>query len=73
MNNNMFNLNHKSDYYLMNNYENNFDNNEWNNDEIVINDDSIPINDYYNNEYGSNKKYSFTPKKGFTFKQDKYK
>ena len=36
MNNNMFNLNHKSDYYLMNNYENNFDNNEWNNDEIVI-------------------------------------
>ena len=51
MNNNMFNLNHKSDYYLMNNYENNFD----------------------NNEYGYNKKYSFTPKKGFTFKQDKYK
>ena len=73
MNNNMFNLNHKSDYYLINNYENNFDNNEWNNDEIITNDDSIPINDDYNNEYGDNKKYSFTPKNGFTFKQDKYK
>ncbi len=35
MNNNMFNLNHKFDYYLMNNYENNFDNNEWNNDNNI--------------------------------------
>lgn len=63
MNNNMFNLNHKFDYYLMNNYENNFDNNEWNNDEILTTDDSIPINDDYNNEYGYNKKYSFLEKR----------
>lgn len=65
----MFNLNHKSNYYLMNNYENN----ELNNDEIVATDDSILFNDDYSNEYVYNKKYSFSEKKGFTFKQNKYK
>lgn len=73
MYNSMFNLNHKSDYYLMNNYEDNFDNNDWNNDNIATFDDNTIINDDYDNGYSNNKKYSFTSKKGFTFKQDKYK
>ena len=71
MNNNMINLNHKSDSYLMKNYEDNFSNNEWNNDDIAMFDDYVPINDDYKNEYS--KKYSFPQKKGFTFKQNKYK
>ncbi|MPN39677.1 hypothetical protein SDC9_187205 [bioreactor metagenome] len=71
MNNKMYNLNHSSDNYLKNNYEDNFNNVEWNNDEIVSLDDDIPINDDYKNEYS--KKYSFPQKKGFTFKQNKYK
>lgn len=69
----MFNLNCKSSYYKMNNYEDDFDNNEWNNDDIVNFDDFIPINDDYNNEYGYNRKYSFPQKKGFVFTQNKYK
>lgn len=71
MNNKMYNLNHSSHNYLKNNYEDNFNNVEWNNDEIVSLDDDIPINDDYKNEYS--KKYSFPQKKGFTFKQNKYK
>lgn len=71
MNNKISNLNYKYDYYLMNDYEDNFDNSEWNNDDIVIFDDNIPIDDYYNN-YRYNKKYSFSEKR-FTFKQNKYK
>ncbi|WP_434799679.1 hypothetical protein [Terrisporobacter vanillatitrophus] len=71
MNNKMYNLNHSSHNYLKNNYEDNFNNIEWNNDEIVSLDDDIPINDDYKNEYS--KKYSFPQKKGFTFKQNKYK
>lgn len=69
----MFNLNCKSSYCKMNNYEDDFDNNEWNNDDIVNFDDFIPINDDYNNEYGYNRKYSFPQKKGFVFTQNKYK
>lgn len=68
----MSNLNHKTDYYLMNNYEDNFHNNEWS-DDVLSFDDNVVINDDYNNEYGYNKKYSFPEKKGFTFKQNKYK
>lgn len=71
MNNNMINLNHNSDSYLMKNYEDNFSNNEWNNDDIAMFDDYVPINDDNKNEYS--KKYSFPQKKGFTFKQNKYK
>ena len=72
MNNKRFNLNHRSNYYLTNNYEDNFDNNEWNHDDIIDFNDNIPINDDYN-DYKYSKKYSFPQKNGFTFKQNKYK
>ncbi len=72
MNNKILNLNHKSDYSLTNSYEDNFEKNDWNNDNIITFDDNIIINDDYDNGYTYNKKYTFTPQKGFTFKQDKY-
>ena len=71
MNNRMFNLNHKSDHYLMDNYEEHFENHEWNNDDINF-DDNIIINDDYI-DYSYNKTYSFLQKKGSKFKQTKYK
>lgn len=71
MKNKRFSLNHKLDYCLMNNYENNFDNNEWDNDYILALDDNIPFNDDYNNEKTLNKKYSFIKQNGVTY--NKYK
>ena len=38
--NKLFNLSHKSDYYLTNNYEDNFKNDEWSSD-IINFDDNI--------------------------------
>ena len=51
--NKLLNLSHKTDYYLTNSYEDNFENqnNEWNNDEILNLEDNIPNNDDYHNEY----------------------
>ena len=42
--NKLLNLSHKTDYYLTNSYEDNFENqnNEWNNDEILNLEDNIP-------------------------------
>lgn len=71
MNNKMIDLNQKKHVYLTNNYEDSFSNYEWNNDDILMLDDYVTINDDYKNEYS--KKYSFPQKKGFTFKQNKYK
>ena len=48
--NKLFNLSHKSDYYLTNNYEDNFKNDEWSSD-IINFDDNIPINDDYDKEF----------------------
>ncbi len=67
-NNKLFNLNHKSDYYLMNNYEKDFDANEWNNNNYINWDDNITINDDYDREHNVNKKYSLSQKKGNSFK-----
>lgn len=67
-NNKLFNLNHKSDYYLMNNYEKDFDVNEWNNNNYINWDDNITINDDYDREHNVNKKYSLSQKKGNSFK-----
>ena len=51
--NKLLNLSYKTDYYLTNSYEDNFENqnNEWNNDEILNLEDNIPNNDDYHNEY----------------------
>ena len=51
--NKLLNLSHKTDYYLTNSYEDNFENqnNKWNNDEILNLEDNIPNNDDYHNEY----------------------
>ena len=67
-NNKLFNLNHKSDYYLMNDYEKDFDANEWNNNNYINWDDNITINDDYDREHNVNKKYSLSQKKGNSFK-----
>ena len=61
--NKLFNLSHKSDYYLTNNYEDNFKNDEWSSD-IINFDDNIPINDDYDKEFISKQRYSFTENKG---------
>ena len=65
--NKLFNLSHKSDYYLTNNYEDNFKNDEWSSD-IINFDDNIPINDDYDKELISKQRYSFTENKGYKFK-----
>ena len=56
----LFNLKHKTDYYLTNNYENNFQYDEWDSDHIMNFEDNIPINDDYNNEQELSNKYSFS-------------
>ncbi|MCC3862968.1 hypothetical protein K0040_01400 [Terrisporobacter petrolearius] len=71
MNNKMINFNQKNHSYLTNDYEDNFSNYEWNNDDIMMFDDYAPVNDDYENE--NSKRYSFPQKKGFIFKQNKYK
>ena len=58
--NKLFNLKHKTDYYLTNNYENNFQYDEWDSDHIMNFEDNIPINDDYNNEQELSNKYSFS-------------
>lgn len=75
MNNKMFNLNHKSDYYLMNNYEYNFndDANDWNNDNIINLDDNIPINDDYDGGYVEDRNHLYTNKNELKSKGNKYK
>ncbi|WP_455537900.1 hypothetical protein [Terrisporobacter sp.] len=59
--NKAFNLNSKYNYYLVNDYEDNFQRDEWNNDLINF-DDNIPINDDYDKEYISKKRYSYFKK-----------
>lgn len=73
--NNIFKLNHKVNFCLMNNYYDVFDNSEWNMDEITSSNSNLLINDsVYENEYrSSNKRYSFPQKKGYKFKQTKYR
>lgn len=61
MNNKMINLNQNKHSYLTNDYEDNFSNYEWNNDDIMMFDDYVPVNDDYENEYS--KKYSFPQKR----------
>lgn len=73
--NNIFNLNHKTDFYLMNNYDDAYGNNEWNMDEIPSFDSNLSIDEnVYEKEYKSyNQRYSFPQKKGYKFKQTKYR
>ncbi len=61
--NKLFNLTRNSDYYLTNNYEDNFQHDEWDNDYIMNVEDNIPVNDDYDNKYNVNNKYSFSNKK----------
>ena len=63
--NKLFNLSHKSNYYLTNNYEDEVIKNKWDNDEIINTEDEIPINDDYYNEYMKNNKYSFLERNKF--------
>ncbi len=74
-NNNIFNLNNKANFYLINDYGDVFENNEWNIDEIANFDSNLSMNEkVYDNEYRrSNKRYSFPQKKGYKFKQSKYR
>lgn len=68
--NNIFNLNHKANFYLINNHYDVFENNEWNMDEILSIDSNFYIDEnIYENEYRMlNKRYSFPQKKGYKFK-----
>lgn len=68
-NNNLFQLNHKSNYYLMNNYNNHQEEDNTFNSDFVSMEDTIDYekDDYFNNLQNS-KKYSFNQKKGNSFK-----